>query len=80
MEIDQKLLKQYFLKLDEDLKKDYDKKIKETIKEGDFPKVIRLQGEKDGAFTALVCIFRGCLFEDPDTIPQRIKDYLKKKL
>jgi hypothetical protein len=34
MEIDQKLLKQYFLKLD----------------------------------------------EDPDTIPQRIKDYLKKKL
>jgi hypothetical protein len=80
MEIDQELLNQYFLKLDKDLQKDYDKKIKDAIKEKDFPKVIRLQGEKDGAFSALVCIFRGCLFENADTVPQRIKDYLKKKL
>jgi hypothetical protein len=74
------LLRRYFLKLEKDILHDIDLKIKEALKDEDYPKVIKLQGEKDGAFSVIVALLRGCLFYGQPNPEEAVKRYLKANI
>ena len=81
MDKDQELLRQYILKCDKDVAKEYDIKIKDALKNEDYSQVIKLQSEKMGAFSAFVCILRGCLFTgNKQNVEDAIKKYLKTNI
>lgn len=74
------LLRRYFLKLEKDILYDIELKIKEALKDEDYPKVIKLQGEKDGAFSVIVALLRGCLFYGQPNPEEAIKKYLRTNI
>jgi hypothetical protein len=76
----EELLRKYFLKLEKDVFHGLDIQIKEALKDKDYPKVIKLQGVKDGVFSVIAYILHGCLFYGRPTVEAAIKKYLRTNI